>query len=136
MTCIWRWLVRMFVTVVGGTVFDVTKQMHVSLQINSSFMYIVRKISIQKDSFSQDDFFVASLLLKIIDRFKITCTGISYLYASDSSIFLKRRGNNGTMLLKCFTEQWYRNHVLKSICASSFGLNLRINVNTIRLCQS
>lgn len=50
MTCIWRWLVRMFVTVVGGTVFDVTKQMHVSLQI--SFMYIVRKISIQKDSFS------------------------------------------------------------------------------------
>lgn len=52
MTCIWRWLVRMFVTVVGGTVFDVTKQMHVSLQINSSFMYIVRKILIQKDSFS------------------------------------------------------------------------------------
>lgn len=52
MTCIWRWLVRMFVTVVGRTVFDVTKQMHVSLQINSSFMYKVRKISIQKDSFS------------------------------------------------------------------------------------
>lgn len=75
----------MFVTVVGGTVFDVTKQMHVSLQINSSFMYIVRKISIQKDSFSQDDFFVASLLLKIIDGFKITCTGISYLYASVQS---------------------------------------------------
>lgn len=42
----------MFVTVVGGTVFDVTKQMHVLLQINSSFMHIVRKISILKDSFS------------------------------------------------------------------------------------
>lgn len=42
----------MFVMVVGGTVFDVTKQMHVSLQINSSFMHIVRRISVQKDSFS------------------------------------------------------------------------------------
>lgn len=134
MTCIWRWLVRMFVTVVGGTVFDVTKQMHVSLQINSSFMHIVRKISIQKDSFSQDDFFVASLLLKIIDRFKITCTGISYLYASVQS-FKKGEEIMAPCFLQCFTEQWYRNHVLKSICASSFGLNLRINGNTIRFCQ-
>lgn len=43
MTCIWRWLVRMFVTVVGGTVFDVTKQMHVLLQINSSFYVYSQK---------------------------------------------------------------------------------------------
>lgn len=129
MTCIWRWLVRMFVTVVGRNVFDVTKQMHVSLQINSSFMHIVRKISIQKDSFSQDDFFA-----QIIDRFKITCTRISHLYAS-VQFFWKREEIMAPCFLQCFTEQWYRNQVLKSICASSCGLNLRINGNTIRLCQ-
>lgn len=52
----------MFVMVVGGTVFDVTKQMHVSLQIDSSFMHIVRRISVQKASFSSNYFFVVSLL--------------------------------------------------------------------------